>query len=90
LILILAAIIIKLALFLTTSEKTRKINENIRPICNGYIFWITPRFITLAGLSLTTAPLSLDFLPVFHQSLAILFGIILIVVFLVTLIMQIK
>ena len=87
--LLIASIAIKSSNIFIKSEKIRSISSKIRPVWNGYICWMTPKLLTMAGLQfrgMTLTPSGLDILNCLLAALAIV-GII---VYIVLLIVQIR
>lgn len=88
-ILLIASIVIKFSNIFIKSQKVRSISSKIRPVWNGYICWMTPKLMTMAGLQfkgMTSTPTGLDTLNSFLAALAIV-GII---VYIVLLVFQIR
>lgn len=56
---------------------------------NGYFFWMSPRIVAMAGLSLRTATKNPTTLEILHLALAA-FGILIVLIFFIFLVIQIR
>jgi len=49
-------IVIKVSTMFCKSERMRLMSSKIRPMFNGYFFWMCPRMLSMAGFSLRIIP----------------------------------
>jgi len=49
-------IVIKVSTMFCKSERMRLMSSKIRPLFNGYMFWMCPRILSMAGFSLRIIP----------------------------------
>lgn len=89
LMLLIASIVIKASNIFVKSEKLRSVGSKLRPVWNGYICWMTPKLMTMAGFQFRGATKVLSGLDILNCILAAL-SIIGVILFIGLMIVQVR